>query len=585
MALSGRRVRVRLHHLFTALVTGIAIALSLATALALAETARADAPVIAAAGDIACDPANSSFNNSSSSCREMYTSNLLVNAGLAAVLPLGDNQYYCGGYDAFTGSYDRSWGRVKSITHPAVGNHEYLTHGGTSGATGCDTSNTGAAGYFRYFGAAAGAPNQGYYSYDVGTWHLIALNTNCSSAGGCSASSAQGKWLTADLAAHPNQCTLAYWHIPLFSSGGRANSNSRSFWDALYAAKADVILSAHDHTYERFAPQSPAGALDPTNGIREFIVGTGGANHTSLAARAANSELFDEKTFGVLKMTLYPDHYTWQFVPEAGKTFTDAGTQNCHAGAPTTPDTTKPSAPANLGANAISGNQVDLSWSASSDDVGVAGYRVYRGTTQIATTTNTNYSDTGVAPNTSYDYHVTAYDFAGNESDPSSTVTATTPAPNSVLTFTATADTYAAADTPATVLGSSSQFITDNSPVKHLFVRFSVAGVNGRGVLSAKLRLYCVNSSNMGGSFHGSDPVWSESSLNWNLQPTIQSAVVSSIGSVTSGRWYETDVTPLVLGDGTVSIAATSTSTDGAYYATKEGAAGFAPQLVVTTAG
>jgi chitodextrinase len=582
MALSGRCVRIRNHHLVPGLLAGIALALSLVSAFARAETARADTPVIAAAGDIACDPTNSGFNSSSSSCRAMYTSNLLVNAGLAAVLPLGDNQYYCGGYSAFTASYDQSWGRVKSITHPAVGNHEYLTSGGTD----CNSGNAGAAGYFKYFGSAAGAQGQGYYSYDVGTWHLISLNSNCSSAGGCSATSGQGRWLQADLAAHKSQCVLAYWHIPLFSSGGRANNNSRPFWDLLSAAKADVVLGAHDHTYERFAPQTPAGALDQATGIREFIVGTGGANHTSLAARAANSQIFDASTFGVLKMTLYPDHYTWQFVPEAGKTFTDAGSQNCHSsGGSTPPDTTKPTAPGNLTATPTSGSQVNLSWSASTDNVGVAGYHVYRGTTQVATATTTTYSDTGLTPNTAYQYHVTAFDAANNESDPSATVSATTLAAGNVLTFTPTADSYAAADTPTVVEGGGSQFITDNSPVKHLFVKFTVNGVGTAKVVSAKLRLYCVNASAKGGDFHGSDPLWSEASLTWNIQPTIQSNIVSSLGSVTTGNWYETDITSLVRGDGPVSIAATSTSTDGAYYSTKEGAVGFAPQLVVTTTG
>jgi chitodextrinase len=229
---------------------------------------------------------------------------------------------------------------------------------------------------------------------------------------------------------------------------------------------------------------------------------------------------------------------------------------------------------------------VNLSWSASTDNVGVVGYHVYRGTTQIATTPNTTYSDTGLTPNTAYDYHVTAYDFATNESDPSTTISVTTLAPSSVLTFTPpTADSYGAADTPTKVFGTATQFITDNSPVKHLFLKFNVAGVGARHVVSAKLRLYCVNPSAKGGDFHGSDPMWNESSLAWNLQPTIQSTIVSSLGAVRSGQWYETDVTRLVLGDGTVSIAATSTSTDGAYYSTKEGAAGFAPQLVVTTSG
>ncbi len=286
-------------------------------------------PVIAAAGDIACDPASSAFNNgngTSSACRQLYTSNLLVNAGLSAVIDLGDNQYYCGGYQAFVESYALSWGRVFDITHPSVGNHEYLTSGGT----GCTTANTGAAGYFQYFGSAAGSPGQGYYSYDVGTWHIIVLNTQCSSAGGCGTTSKQGQWLAADLAAHPSQCTLAYWHIPLFSSGGRANANSKPFWQMLYNANADVILDGHDHIYERFAPQDPNGNYDPTRGIVQFTVGSGGANHTSIVSTAANSLVRNANTFGVLMLTLHPGSYDWQFVPEAGKTFTDSGTGTCH---------------------------------------------------------------------------------------------------------------------------------------------------------------------------------------------------------------------------------------------------------------
>jgi acid phosphatase type 7 len=286
-------------------------------------------PVIAAAGDIACDPTNSNFNagnGTSNSCRQRYTSNLIVNSGVAAVLALGDNQYYCAGYQAFQQSYALSWGQFKSITYPVVGNHEYLTSGGT----GCDTSNAGASGHFSYFGAAAGQAGQGWYSYDVGSWHLIALNSNCGDAGGCSSTSPQGKWLTADLAAHPNACTLAYWHIPLFSSGGRASSNSLSLWTQLYNAGADVVLSAHDHDYERFAPQTPSGTADSARGIREFIVGTGGANHTSFTLSAANSEIRNDSTYGVLKLTLHAGSYDWSFQPEAGATFADGGTGTCH---------------------------------------------------------------------------------------------------------------------------------------------------------------------------------------------------------------------------------------------------------------
>ena len=312
--------------------------------------AGASDPVIAAAGDIACDPASTNFNGgngTTANCAEKATSNLLVGQGFAAVLSLGDNQYYCGSAAAFGASYDPSWGRVKSITHPVVGNHEYLTAPGTTAATGCDSSNTGAAGYFAYFGSAAGASGQGYYSYDVGAWHLIALNSNCPDAGGCGPTSPQGLWLAADLAAHTSQCLLAYWHIPLFSSGGRASPNTQQLWNQLYAAHADVVLDGHDHIYERFAPQTPTGAADPTSGIRQFTVGTGGADHTSIATIAANSEVRDVTSYGILKMTLHQGSYDWAFQPATGS-FTDSGSASCHnaASGPTpTPTVTATATP------------------------------------------------------------------------------------------------------------------------------------------------------------------------------------------------------------------------------------------------
>ena len=306
----------------------------------LAQTASD--PVIAAAGDIACDPGSQSFNGgngSTTACRQKYTSDILVNGNFAAVLPLGDVQYHCGGYQAFLQSYDLSWGRVKDITRPVVGNHEYLTSGGTD----CTPANAGAAGYFNYFGASAGEPGKGYYSYNIGDWHLIALNSNCTDAGGCGPTSPQGKWLAADLAANEKWCTLAYWHIPLFSSGGRAELNSRELWQILYDHDVDLVLNGHDHIYERFAPQTPDGLPDPLRGIRQFTVGTGGGNHTSLVSIAANSEVRNADTFGVLKLTLHLTSYDWKFVPEAGKTFTDSGTQACHgSGLPPTTATPTP---------------------------------------------------------------------------------------------------------------------------------------------------------------------------------------------------------------------------------------------------
>jgi hypothetical protein len=233
------------------------------------------------------------------------------------VMAVGDLAYPDGSKENFV-CYDRTWGRVKSRTRPAAGNHEFHAAGATP--------------YFDYFGAAAGAPKTGYYSYELGTWHIIVLNSECKDVGGCEAGSPQEKWLRSDLAAHPAACTLAYWHKPLFSSGG-AHGNDlivKPLWQALYEANADVVVGGHDHDYERFAPQTPDGAADPGRGIREFVVGTGGKNHRPFGEPKPNSELRDATAFGVLKLTLKPNTYDWQFIPEAGKSFTDSGSGTCH---------------------------------------------------------------------------------------------------------------------------------------------------------------------------------------------------------------------------------------------------------------
>jgi acid phosphatase type 7 len=295
-------------------------------------SARAAAdPVIGAAGDIACSASSQYYNGGSGTstrCRQKYTSNLVVNAGLSAVITLGDNQYDTGKLSSFEQVFDPTWGRVKSIMHPGLGNHEYLT--------------SGAAGYFDYFNGIgiqsgpAGSRSQGYYSFDVGSWHLIALNTNdgCSIVS-CGSGSAQEKWLRADLAAHPVTCTLAYWHAPRFSSGYSGNNTyTQPLWQDLYNVGADVVLSAHSHDYERFAPQGGSGALNRSTGIREFVVGSGGAFFTSLSSSPKpNSEVRQNSTFGVLKLTLHSASYDWKFYPESGKGYTDSGSGSCH-GAP-----------------------------------------------------------------------------------------------------------------------------------------------------------------------------------------------------------------------------------------------------------
>ncbi len=578
---------LRLRIVTAALALGIAMATLLPAVvpgpLRLSSVAGAADPVIAAAGDIACDPTNGNFNGgngSSSSCRQRYTSDLLVSGGYVAVLPLGDNQYYCGGLAAFRQSYDLSWGRVKATTHPVVGNHEFLTSGGT----GCDPSNTGAAGYFTYFGAAAGQPGMGYYGFDIGAWHIVALNSNCSSAGGCGSGSPQYNWLKADLAAHPTACTLAYWHIPLYSSGGRASSNMRTLWQLLYDNNADLVLEGHDHTYERFAPQNATAGLDTARGLRSFIVGTGGANHTSFTTIAANSEVRDASTFGILAVTLHPTSYDWQFIHEAGKTFTDSGTAACH-GIPGPPDTTPPSVPTGLTASASSGSTVGLAWNASVDNVGVVSYAVFRDGSAIGATPTTSFSDTGLLPSTTYTYAVSANDAAGNASAQSAPVTVTTPATTGgSLTFAPVADAYIEQDLPTTNFGTRSSVQVDGSPLKRSLLKFSVTGIGSGGVSSAKLRLYCVDPSTFGGEIRSVVGSWTEAGVTWNASPAFGATRISSLGSVVTGQWYEFDVTPLVTGNGDASIGMLSTNANGADYTSREGVASQAPRLVVTPA-
>ncbi len=263
---------------------------------------------IETAGDIAC-----SSGPTPTTCHQAATSDILVTTKPTAVLPLGDNQYWAGELWAFRAYYRPSWGRLKAITHPSPGNHEYLTKH--------------AAGYFTYFGSPAGDPRKGYYSFDVGAWHVIALNSEINHG----STSRQVVWLKADLSNHPVLCTLAYWHRPRWTSGWHGNDPSYgAFWRVLYRAHADVVLNGHDHDYERFALQAPSGATDTTHGIREFVVGTGGSFHRPWARMAANSQARNDFTFGVLRLRLRRASYVWKFLPEAGKRWTDYGSTRCH---------------------------------------------------------------------------------------------------------------------------------------------------------------------------------------------------------------------------------------------------------------
>ena len=295
---------------------------------AAVEQVRAEGDaVLVGAGDIA--ECKGAFDSATAA---------LVNATPGTVYTLGDNAYPDGTTADFANCYGPTWGVFKDRTRPVAGNHDYNT--------------PGAAAYFAYFGASAGNPSEGWYSYDVGTdWHVVVLNSNCAFVGGCDAGSPQEQWLRADLAASTRACTLAMWHHPRFSStypGGippTSVPSTRAFWKALYDDGAEVVLNAHEHVYERFAAQDASGAADPGKGIRQFTVGTGGEELSGFHKIAPNSQVRDATTYGVLRLTLGRGTYDWAFLPIAGSTFNDTGTGSCTGGglSPSTP--TPPGAP------------------------------------------------------------------------------------------------------------------------------------------------------------------------------------------------------------------------------------------------
>jgi Calcineurin-like phosphoesterase len=275
------------------------------------HSAQPQSATMYAAGDIP------TCSNGSPNPNAAATAALIGPTGTVA--PLGDLIAENGVPADFVNCYGPTWGKYKSRSRPTVGNHE-------------DTGAVATA-YYAYFGALAGPPGKGYYSYDLGTWHIVVLNANCADVpGGCGTGSPQEMWLRADLAAHPAHCILAYWHEPLFTSGAvhSGYTTIRPFWQDLYNAGAEIVLNGHNHQYERFAPQTPTGAADPAHGIREFVVGTGGVSHYPFGTIQPNSEVRNDTTYGVLKLTLNPGSYSWKFLPVAGQTFTDSGTGTCH---------------------------------------------------------------------------------------------------------------------------------------------------------------------------------------------------------------------------------------------------------------
>jgi hypothetical protein len=289
------------------IVLGAGVALACSRDQPPAPPAAEATVTLLAAGDIAsCD-----------SLGDEATARLLAERPGTFVAALGDTVYETGTDAEYAQCYEPTWGPFKRSTRPTPGNHEY--------------GDSRARGYFGYFGESAGPPGKGYYSYDIGSWHVVVLNSNCTRIR-CDLGSEQVAWLRADLAANPTLCTLAYWHHPRFSSGREHGSDPSvgDLYATLYQHGADVVLAAHEHHYERFAPLDPQGRPDPASGIRSFVVGTGGKSHYPFGDIVPGSEVRNAEVYGVLELTLRTSSYEWRFLAAEGGSFEDAGTERCH---------------------------------------------------------------------------------------------------------------------------------------------------------------------------------------------------------------------------------------------------------------
>lgn len=278
------------------------------------------AKVVAAAGDISCDPADSDFDGADpEQCQQRATADLLVDAD--AVIPLGDLQYPDGTLETFQQAYDATWGKFAEESYPTPGNHEYHL--------------PGAEGYFDYWASKGrpGATGGGFYSWDLGSWHLISLNSNCDEVP-CEEGSAQNDFLEEDLARTDRSCILAYWHQPVFNSGEQhgdsAPSGAKAFWEDLSAVGADIVVNGHEHNYQRYGKQDVSGQALP-DGIREFVVGSGGKSHYSLLdEKDPNYEAGNATDFGVLLLHLGDDSYSWEFVNVEGDVLDAGGPVACN---------------------------------------------------------------------------------------------------------------------------------------------------------------------------------------------------------------------------------------------------------------
>ena len=445
-------------------------------------------------------------------------------------LYLGD-VYNKGTYTEFLNWYgtDNRFGQFRSITNPVVGNHEY--------------ENGVAPGYFDYWD---NVPS--YYSYDAGGWHFIALNSNTTYEPG-TPQSPQYQWLQQDLAAHPQTCTIVYYHHPFFNIGPEGPAQSMAnIWSLLAQSGVDIVLTGHDHTYQRWVPLNGNGQPDP-NGVTEFVAGASGHGMQTIGSsdnRVAFATDANPLAFGVLLFQLNPNGANFSYVNTGGAPL-DSGVIPCE---PANLDAQPPTIPESLTANVSSSTQVDLTWLAASDDTGVSGYTVYRDGVVLAAVSGASlsYSDTTALPNTSYQYAVDAFDLAGNHAAVSAPVSVDTPYMPASLIFPVEADTYVSAASPASKYGLATALRMDASPDLHSYLRFNVQGLAGTPIVRARVRMYANNNSSLGiSALAVAENIWNETSMSYTDAPALGEVLAAS-GSFSSGNWVELDVTSSIIG-------------------------------------
>jgi hypothetical protein len=485
-------------------------------------------------------------------------------------------------YNWYNGPQANLLGRYRDITNATPGNHEYLSKYPIVNPP-FDPP------FYTYWNS-----NQLYYSYDTGGWHFINLNSNYLYVPTQSGSD-QYQWLQQDLAAHPNPCTLVYYHHPLFNIGGQSpTTQMQDIWSLLAQNHVTMVLNGHDHDYQHWTPMDANGNPDP-NGVTEFVDGTGG--HGIMTFNATPDPHFDIRyvdpskvlvsydssanpyPFGALRFELNPQGAEFVFMRTDG-TILDQGVLPCYG----TTDSQAPTIPSNVTATAQSATVVNVSWSESFDDTGVNGYQILRDGSQIGTVAagHTSFTDDEADPNTPYSYTVAAVDLAGNISTESNLASVTTPPEPDLLVFTAEADAYTNAGSPSANFGSQHVLRLAGSPDQNGYIRFNVSGLGGLPVKGAQLKLYVNSSSKTGFSVAGvTDNSWGETTINFTNAPAIGS-VLNSTGVTMANTWIALDVSPYVTGSGKFSFGLDTVSLSGLSFGSRETGEN-APQLLVWT--